>query len=263
MDTSLSFTTSGDADWFSQTVMSFFGGDAAQSGLITDNQQSSLQTIVDGSGTLSFYWKVSSEENYDFLEFYIDGALQDRISGSQDWQKMIFTVTEPGPHTLEWRYFKDWSESKEQDTGWVDQVEWSGAGQPPSGGALSDAMETSFNFTTGGDANWFSQATMFYSDLDAAQSGIISHNQESWMQTMVTGPVDVSFYWKVSSENSYDKLEFYIDGSLHDSISGSVDWRQVNHKLSAGEYELKWSYVKDWSVSEGEDAGWVDLFVVD
>ena len=263
MDTSLYFTTSGDEDWFSQTIMSYFDGDAAQSGLISDNQQSSLQTIVVGAGTLSFYWKVSSEVNYDFLEFYIDGTLQDRISGTQDWHKMVFTVTEPGSHTLEWRYFKDWSESKEQDTGWVDQVEWSGAGQPPSGSTLSHAMETSFSFSTGGDADWFSQTTMFYNDLDAAQSGIISHNQESWMQTVVAGPVTVSFYWKVSSENGYDMLEFYIDGSLHESISGSVDWRQVVNTLSAGEHELKWSYVKDWSVSEGEDSGWVDSFVVD
>ena len=124
-------------------------------------------------------------------------------------------------------------------------------------------METSFSFATGGDADWFSQTTMFYNDLDAAQSGIISHNQESWMQTTVNGPVTVSFYWKVSSENGYDMLEFYVDGSLNDSISGSVDWRQVDHMLPAGEHELKWSYTKDWSVSEGDDSGWVDSFVVD
>jgi hypothetical protein len=263
MDTSLSFTTSGDEDWFSQTIMSYFDGDAAQSGIITDNQQSLLQTTVDGEGTISFYWKVSSEENYDFLEFYIDGTLQGRISGTQDWHKMVFTINKSGLHTLEWRYFKDWSESKEQDTGWVDQVEWSGAGQPPSGSTLSDALETSFNITTGGDADWFSQNTVFYNDLDAAQSGIISHNQETWMKTTVNGPVGIRFYWKVSSENGYDMLEFYIDDSLQGSISGSIDWRQVDYTLPAGEHELKWSYIKDWSVSEGDDSGWVDALVVD
>jgi hypothetical protein len=263
MDTNLSFITGGDTEWFSQTVMSYFDGDAAQSGLILDNQESLLQTTIDGAGMLSFYWKVSSEANYDFLEFYIDGSLQDRISGTQDWHLMIYTISEPGLHTLQWRYVKDWSEGIGEDSGWVDQVEWSGSSQPPSGSQLSDAMETSFSFTTGGNADWFYQTLMFYYDLDAAQSGIISHNQESWMQTTVSGSGNISFYWKVSSENGYDLLEFYIDGSLRDSISGSVDWQQIEYKLSPDSHELKWRYVKDWSVSEGDDAGWVDALVVD
>lgn len=264
MDTSLSFSTSGDAEWFSQTLVAFFDGDAAQSGDISDNQESLIQTTVSGSGTLSFYWKVSSEANYDFIEFYIDGSMQDRISGLQDWQKMIYTVTGSGLHTLEWRYVKDWSESTGDDTCWVDLVEWSGSGtKPPSGDGLSAALDTSLNLTTGGNADWFSQNTVFYNDLDAAQSGLISHNQESWMQTTVNGPVNLSFYWKVSSEPGYDTLEFYINDLLYDSITGSVDWRQVSYLLPPGQNVLKWRYVKDWSVTEGDDSGWVDALVVD
>ncbi|MCP4261004.1 MAG: hypothetical protein GY774_26360 [Planctomycetes bacterium] len=265
MDTSLSFITGGDAEWFSQTVTSFFDGDAAQSGPISHNQSSLLQTTVSGAGTFSFYWKVSSEAGYDFLEFFIDGSLQDRISGSgsEEWQQMIYNITEPGLHTFEWRYVKDWSESVGHDSGWVDQVQWSGGSQPPSGNSLSDALETSSIFITGGDANWFSQDTMFYNDLDAAQSGAISHNQESWMQTTVSGAGNISFFWKVSSENGYDLLEFSIDGFLQNSISGSMDWQQIEHKLSPDSHDLKWRYVKDWSVSEGDDAGWVDALVVD
>ena len=83
-----------------------------------------IHTTIIGEGTLSFYWKVSSEAGYDFLEFYIDGVLQDRISGMENWHQMIYTITEPGSHTLEWRYVKDWSESVGADSGWVDQVEW-------------------------------------------------------------------------------------------------------------------------------------------
>jgi hypothetical protein len=263
MDTSLNFITGDDAEWFSQTAMWYFNGDAAQSGIISDNQGSMLQTTVDGAGMFSFYWKISSEDNYDFLEFYIDSSLQDRISGTQDWHQMVYTIDEPGSHTLEWRYVKDWSESKGEDSGWVDQVEWSGSSQPPSSNALSDAMETSLSFTTGGNSDWFYQTTTFYNDMDAAQSGIVSHNQESWMQTTVSGANYISFYWKVSSENGYDLLEFYIDGSLQDSISGVVDWQQIEYQLSPDSHELKWRYVKDWSVSEEEDAGWVDVLVVD
>jgi hypothetical protein len=261
LDTNLSFTTDGDAEWFSQIGTTYFGDDAAESGAISHEQSSFIQTTVSGVGTFSFYWKVSSEENYDFLEFYIDGVLQDRISGSQDWHQMVYTITESGSHTLDWRYIKDWSESVGHDTGWLDLVEWSGGTQPPSGGSLSEALDTSMSLSTGGDADWFNQAVTFYLDSDAAQSGAISHNQESWMQTTVSGG-SISFYWKVSSEAGYDALEFYIDGSLQDSISGSADWQQVFYTLPSGTYELKWRYVKDWSVSEGEDTGWVDALVV-
>ncbi|HUU17866.1 MAG TPA: hypothetical protein VMW72_11995, partial [Sedimentisphaerales bacterium] len=93
MDTTLSFTTGGSADWFSQTTSSpwewfypistsYYGGDDAQSGGISDDQESWMQTTVSGAGMVRFYWKVSSESGYDYLEFYIDGVLQGRISGS-------------------------------------------------------------------------------------------------------------------------------------------------------------------------------------
>jgi hypothetical protein len=83
------------------------------------------------------------------------------------------------------------------------------------------------------------------------------------MQTTVSGANYISFYWKVSSESGYDLLEFYIDGSLQDSISGVVDWQLIEYQLSPDSHVLKWRYVKDWSVSEEEDAGWVDALVVD
>ena len=124
MDTNLSFITGGDADWLSQTAISYYDEDAAQSGDITHEQESWLQTTVSGSGTVNFYWKVSSEENCDYLEFYIDGARQDRISGSMDWYQMTFEITGSDVHTLEWRYLKDESISRGDNCGWVDEVVW-------------------------------------------------------------------------------------------------------------------------------------------
>ncbi len=124
LDTTLSFTTDGSADWFPQSTISYYDGDAAQSGGIADNQESWMQTTVSGAGTVSFYWKVSSEGGYDYLEFYIDGELQDRISGTEDWQQMTYTITASGPHTLEWLYVKDYSVSEGDDCGWIDKMEW-------------------------------------------------------------------------------------------------------------------------------------------
>jgi hypothetical protein len=131
LDTTSSFTTDGSADWSSQGAISYYDGDAAQSGHISANQKSSMQTTVSGAGTVSFYWKVSSELDYDYLEFFIDGELQDLISGEVDWQQMTYTITDSGSHTLEWRYFKDEAVTDGNDCGWVDKLEWDGGGQPP------------------------------------------------------------------------------------------------------------------------------------
>ncbi len=125
LDTSLSFTTGGSADWFAQTTMTRYDGDAAQSGDISRRQDSWMQTTVNGTGTVKFYWKVSSEEDFDFLEFYIDGSLQENISGLEDdWEQQTYTISTSGSHTLEWRYVKDGSGNEGSDCGWVDKVEW-------------------------------------------------------------------------------------------------------------------------------------------
>jgi len=127
LDTDLSFTTGGDADWFTQRATSFYDGDAAQSGNIKFEQESWLQTTVSGKGTVSFSWKVSSEDLFDVLEFYIDGWLQDKISGSKDWHQMTYEITDSDVHVLEWRYVKDVGTDSGSDCGWVDKVVWTPA----------------------------------------------------------------------------------------------------------------------------------------
>jgi len=58
---------------------------------ITENTQAK-RLLVSGTGTVSFYWMASSEGDCDYLEFYIDGVLHDRISGSADWHQMTYTI---------------------------------------------------------------------------------------------------------------------------------------------------------------------------
>ncbi len=48
-----------------------------------------MQTLVDvdDQETVPFYWKVSSEQGGDYLQFYVDGVLKDQISGEVDWRR--------------------------------------------------------------------------------------------------------------------------------------------------------------------------------
>jgi len=101
------------------------------------------------------------------------------------------------------------------------------------------------------------QANTYYYDGDAAESDI-SDGESTYLETTVTGPGDLSFYWKVDSESGYDYLRFYIDGAEQAKISGSTSWAQKTYSIDSGSHTLTWKYTKDGSISTGEDCGWVD-----
>jgi hypothetical protein len=132
-NTDLPFNTGGNAAWFGESITYLAGGGAVQSGFLEDGQSSWFETSVTGAGTLSFWWQVSSEANYDFLEFYIDGVLQPgRISGEMvGWQQQTFNIP-TGTHVLRWMYRKDGSSSVGQDCGWVDWISFCRIPDTPS-----------------------------------------------------------------------------------------------------------------------------------
>lgn len=128
-NTTLVWTTTGDAAWSAQTNHTDGGPIAAQSGAVFDEQQSALGTTVTGPGSLSFWWRVSSEAYYDFFRFYIDGTPQAQISGNVDWRQEFFLLS-PGAHTLRWAYEKDNSLSEGQDAAWLANVSYTSDIQP-------------------------------------------------------------------------------------------------------------------------------------
>jgi hypothetical protein len=81
----LVFKTAGSAAWREQSAVVYYGPSAAQAGHISDSQSSYLRTMLLGPGTLSFWWKVSSESWYDDLRVLVDGVLQARIYGETSW----------------------------------------------------------------------------------------------------------------------------------------------------------------------------------
>src|SRR5205085_7718162 len=100
------------------------GVDAARSGRILDNGVTGFLTTVPGPGTVSFWWKVSSESGKDLLRFYLNGSQQESISGEVDWIWRTWTVPSGSNQVLEWRYTKGSSGAAGQDMGWVDQIRY-------------------------------------------------------------------------------------------------------------------------------------------
>ncbi len=137
-----------------------------------------------------------------------------------------------------------------------------GSTVPNTGGSpLGEAVEApQLAWTTGGDAEWFPQTDESNDGIDAAQSGAIDHNQESWIETTVQGPGWFSFYWNVSSDDfdGYDYLEFTVDGFYESEISGEWGWDWYDVYLDEGMHTLRWTYYKDGDFTAGVDAAWLD-----
>ncbi len=99
------------------------GIDALRFPDLRNGQNFTLQIQLQGPGTLSFKYKVSSEADYDLFLFKVDGIEKIEDSGDQNWK--TYTQTIPaGIHTIEWTYSKDNSVSELQDTLFLDQVNW-------------------------------------------------------------------------------------------------------------------------------------------
>jgi len=126
--TNLLWSTGGDAPWLGQTAVTWDGIDAARSGVIGNLGMTWMETQVTGPGTLSFQWRCSSETQYDFAYFLVDGVVRSWLTGTNNtaWNAVSIDIAE-GAHVLHWEYWKDESNATGADACWVDSFVWTPA----------------------------------------------------------------------------------------------------------------------------------------
>jgi hypothetical protein len=114
----------GDAEWTIDGTVAYSGIYSARSGIIGNNQSTSLKIELDVEGIfntqISFSRMVQSDIS-DKLQFYIDGILQGEWGGLKAFIKVTYPVDD-GLHTFEWRYVKDASGSSGGDCAWIDYI---------------------------------------------------------------------------------------------------------------------------------------------
>lgn len=114
-----------DSPWFIDNQEKFQGESSYRSGQINDGGFSVMEkeftSFADDS--ISFMIKLSCEENWDFLKFYIDNDEKARWSGESGWQRVAFFVPE-GLHTVKWEYAKDEIYNAGADAVWVDYIDY-------------------------------------------------------------------------------------------------------------------------------------------
>lgn len=125
-------TTGGDSSWGRVLGGEAYDGVAAlKSGSLGDSQTNWVQMVVSGPGTISFWWKVSSEgtnrgRRRDGCVFSVDGVEARYSDGTTNvWTQVAVEVSSPGVHTLKWAYGKNdngtWAGD---DCAWLAEVVW-------------------------------------------------------------------------------------------------------------------------------------------
>jgi hypothetical protein len=121
----MAWKTGGNKPWNLNNFKVFEGLYSLRSGYISslDTSYFSIRLNLVADDSISFYRKVSSELNYDFLNFYIDGMKVGQWSGEKDWARVSFPLT-GGIHTLRWEYIKDNGLSSGNDAAWIDFIQF-------------------------------------------------------------------------------------------------------------------------------------------
>lgn len=233
---SLPWTFSGNAPWSVSTDNVHGGQFAAKAGSILDSQSSTMQTTVDcAAGTMSFWFAVSSEYNWDFLRFYVDGVEQGSWSGSWGWTQ-LFTVVTQGVHTFKWVYSKDNSVSAGWDIAWIDDIAFptkAGAptvtiGSPVVGGSYKEEPILSYSVSEGN----------IVVKLDGAQ---INAPSGSILWPLADGPHTVRVEATNAAGTSFAETNFVMDRVapvviITSPSSGSIDNKQpvLTYSVSEG-----------------------------
>jgi uncharacterized repeat protein (TIGR01451 family) len=125
---------------------------------------------------------------------------------------------------------------------------------------LGEATDTNLVWKSYGSSSilWGQQTNVTHDGIDAAQSGVVTHGQGTYMETSIRGPGTLTFWWKVSSESGGDRFYFYTNGWTMANITGNVDWQQFTYNVPASLVTVTWGYVKDANISAGSDAAWLD-----
>ena len=96
-----------------------------------------LELEMQAGETLSFRYRSSSESNYDYFRFFIDGNQYASCSGSNSWTTYTFTANASRSYVFRWSYEKDSSVDSGDDAAYVDDVIYSGVYNVIDGDALA------------------------------------------------------------------------------------------------------------------------------
>jgi len=193
---------------------------------------------------------IGGDLNFDFVVNFVDFAIMAR-----EWQTKKTLLAED----LDRDGVVDVNDIVVLGENWLESEE------PNFPASIEEGFESGdfeqLDWQHGGQSHWRVIPTGAHSGDYAARSGSILDNQESVLAVRLEPEFEINhirFWYRVSSEEGYDYLLFYIDGVQEGQWSGECDWTEQSYPLEMGEHDFKWVYKKDFSGDEGLDSAWID-----
>jgi hypothetical protein len=125
---------------------------------------------------------------------------------------------------------------------------------------LSYALDTpTLTWTRNGPLGFYGETNVSYDGVAAAQSGPVGFHQESAMETSVTGPGTLIFWWKAFCATNVNYGRFLLDGvEQPGKISGTTAWQPQSYFLGSGAHTLRWNYTNNTAITSLTNGVWVD-----
>lgn len=170
-----------NAPWAQSATFSHSGTKSFKSGSIVDSQTSDAKATIPGGPMVSFWYKVSSEDGFDFFEVYLGATLVLQVSGEVDWSFAKFPV---GVATdITFRYVKDSSASSGFDAVWVDELTF---------GNLPDSTYSPLSIDSSG-ALIVSGSVSGLTPLNCAKDSVGACQEGPWSVAVSGGSLDNFF----------------------------------------------------------------------
>jgi subtilisin-like proprotein convertase family protein len=246
--------------------------------------QFGFHQTVEGPSVMLFDWRVSSEagpvpptsDPGDLLYCTVgdDSPMQSWsafIDGDPVWRQMAVLLPDEETNQVKWRYVKDADGTGGLDMALVNNVCFVDAVEFHN--KVMEALEANFDVIQTGRALWLPERTYPVPDPGIPDPVLVSpgigNGQFAMLEATLEGPGELSFEWKVSSEDN-DGLTLLLNGVPWKMRSGEAgtDWQTVQVPLPAGSNVVQWEFRKDLTDRESiedpaqtkADRAWLDGF---
>ena len=217
-------------------------------------------TVTDALAGLSYgwvyMWRPDGILRQDLLQSFLGGSplSGDKMTGTYQISIQLPRNSPQGAWTMQIYTTDETGNSK-----WTPIDGFTVANTSERIGTLASALDAVQLPWISSAPGWSYQYAVSHDGIDAAASAPLGDGEASTLQTTVSGPGVLSFYWKVDSEAAADLLSVDVIGTaIHQEISGDTAWAEVSLTIPAGPQTVRWRYSKNASVAVGADRGWID-----
>lgn len=132
--------------------------------------------------------------------------------------------------------------------------------------AIGEAVDLSASeWDSGVNSAWLAQTGITSDGIDAAASGPLPAGGETYMQTILTGPGNVNFRWKINLPAEFGKLRISVGGINTAEIAGDSGWAETTAYVPPGDQIVRWTFIRTVPAGPAPDpadtGAWLDEVV--